>query len=207
MEAFKKIKLDYLVQALVTIVIGLVLIIWTAASLDFMARALAVLLALIGLVFIVAFFFKKEKNYIDSWNFALGILIAAIGIWIFLNPSQFTDFIPKLFGVFIIVSGLMNLAQTVSLIRYNYGFWWISLILAIITVVLGGILLFNAIAVKEFVVKVIGIFLVYDGISNIWTISRVSKFAKKAEQARRDSQAVDVEAEIVDVNNNKSAER
>ncbi len=205
-EALKKIKVEYVVQALIMIVIGLVLIIWPSASLDFMAKALAVLLVLVGAAFIITYILRKERTVIDSGNFVLGIVVAAIGVWIFLNPGGFTDFIPKLFGVFIIVSGIMNLAQTVTLIRSSYPLWWLSLIFALITIILGLILLLNPTQIKELVVKIIGIFLIYDGVSNIWTVSRISKYAKKAEQAVKDDQAIDVSAEIVD-GKNDSAEK
>ncbi len=205
-EAIKKIKIEYVIQAIVMIVIGIVLIAWSQASLDFMAKALAVLLILVGAVFVVTYIFRKERSPIDSGNFAVGIIVAIIGIWIFVNPGGFTDLIPKIFGVFIIISGIMNLAQTVTLIRASYPLWWISLILALITIMFGLILLLNPTQIKELVVKIIGVFLIYDGISNIWTVSRISKYAKNVEQAAKDANAVDVDAEVVD-NNNNSAEK
>ena len=126
----------------------------------------------------------------------MGVIIAAIGVWIFLKPDTFTDFIPKLFGVFILLSGLMNLGQTISLVGYRYSLWWISLILALGTIGMGAFLLFNPKDAKEIAVTIIGIFLVYDGITNLWTISRVSKYAKRVNQ---EMNAVDVEAVVEDV--------
>ncbi len=71
---------------------------------------------------------------------------------------------------------------------------------------LGGVLLFNTKFAENVLVTVIGGFLVFDGITNIWTISRVSKFARNVDRAVnhavRDSQAIDVEAEIVDSRQN-----
>ena len=121
-EAIKKVRLDRIIQAVVMIVIGIVLIAWTKATLDIIARALAILIIAIGVVFVIGYFFTKEKTFLESGSFAFGILIAAIGVWIFLNPGKFTDFIPRLFGIFIFVSGLVNLGQTIELIRYKYSY-------------------------------------------------------------------------------------
>ncbi len=198
MEALKSIKFEHIVQAIIVIVIGVVFLIWAPAVIPLFAKMLAVLLFLIGVVFVVAYFFKKEKGPMDSGQFAAGILIAAVGAWIFFNPATFTDFIPRLFGVFIILSGLRNLGQTFSLLQYKYDLWWIALILAVITLGLGGYLVFHATEAKEFFVRLIGGFLVYDGVSNLWTISRISKFAKKIRQAAKDADAVETSAEIVD---------
>lgn len=196
METLKKMKLNYVIEAVVMIAIGAVLIFWTEASLLIMARALAILLVIAGVIFVFSYFLHKERSIVMSGGFAMGVIIAAIGVWIFLKPDTFTDFIPKLFGVFILLSGLMNLGQTISLVSYRYSLWWISLILAVGTIGMGAFLLFNPKDAKEIAVTIIGIFLVYDGITNLWTISRVSKYAKRVNQ---EMNAVDVEAVVEDV--------
>ena len=120
MGAIKRMKPDYVIKAVVMIVIGIVLAVWTRASLDIMARALAALLFLIGAVFVITYLVKKERTFVISGGLVAGILIAAVGGWIFANPGKFTDFIPKLFGIFIMVSGLGNLWQAISLVKYIY---------------------------------------------------------------------------------------
>ncbi len=200
MGVLKKLRLDYVVKAVVMVVIGIILAVWTKASLDFMARALAVLLVVIGAVFIISYFVKKERTFVISGGLVAGIIIAAIGGWIFINPGTFTDFIPKLFGIFILVSGLGNLWQTISLIRYKSRAWWISLIIAIGTVAIGGYLLFNPTNAKEIAVTLIGAFLIVDGATNLINAILVGVAADRAEQEKN---ALDVEAEIVEVDQEK----
>ena len=200
MGVLKKLRLDYVVKAVVMVVIGIILAVWTKASLDFMARALAVLLVVIGAVFIISYFVKKERTFVISGGLVAGIIIAAIGGWIFINPGTFTDFIPKLFGIFILVSGLGNLWQTISLIRYKSRAWWVSLIIAIGTVAIGGYLLFNPTNAKEIAVTLIGIFLIVDGVTNLINAVLVGIAADRAEQEKN---ALDVEAEIVEADEEK----
>ncbi len=61
------------------------------------------------------------------------------------------------------------------------------------TLVLGAVLVFYSFTVLSTIVRIIGIFLLYDGLSDIWITSQVSKAAK---QAARDSEA---QANAVDV--------
>ena len=197
MEKLKSLKWNYIIEALIMIVIGGVLIFWSNASLVIMARALAILLILAGAVMIISYFVHKERTIAMSGGFALGVVVAVIGVWIFLKPDTFTDLIPKLFGVFIFLSGLMNLWQTISLVRYKYGYWWVSLILTIITVGLGAFLLFYSSVAKELLVKFIGGFLMYDGVSNLWTISRLGKLERAVKRELRDAEAVETTGEIV----------
>ena len=202
MEKLKSLKWNYIIEALITVVIGIVLIVRPQGSLEIMAKALAVLLTLAGIVMIISYFVHKQRSVLMSGGLALGIAIAAIGVWIFLNPSPFIDFVPRLFGVFIIASGLTNLSQTLSLIRYRYGLWWLSLIFGILTIGFGAILLVNPKFVENMLVTLIGVFLVFDGATNIWTVSRVSKFARGVVQVIKDSEAIDVDAQIVDSRDN-----
>lgn len=195
MKTLKNIRPDYLIRAVVLIVVGIVLAVWTAASLDVMARALAVLLIIIGAVLIITYLVRREKSFTLSGGFVAGIIIAAIGAWIFANPGKFTDFIPKLFGIFILVSGLSNLGQTVSLIRYKSSTWWVSLIIALVTVGLGAFLFFNPTNAKEIAVTLIGAFLIIDGATNLITAVLVGSAAKKVQQEK---EAIDVEAVVVD---------
>ncbi len=198
MEKIKQMKWNYIIEALIMVVVGIVLIVWPQGSLEVMAKALAIMLFLAGTVMIVSYFIHKERSIAISGGLAMGLIVAAIGVWIFIYPSPFIDFIPRLFGVFIIASGVNNLAQTLALIRHSYGLWWLSLVFALITIILGGILLLNPKFIENFLVALIGGFLVFDGLTNLWTVSRVSKFAKAADQAIKDSRAIDVEAKVSD---------
>lgn len=195
MDIVKRIKLDFVIEAVVMIVVGIVLAVWTEVSLDIMARVLAILLILVGGIFIISYFIHKERNLASSGGLGVGIVIAAIGCWIFINPGTFTDFIPKLFGLFIIVSGINNLVQTISLIRYKSKTWIASLIITIITFALGAFLLFNPTDAKEIAVTLIGAFLIIDGVTNLITSILVGVATKRVEQEKN---AIDAEAVVIE---------
>ena len=204
MQFLKRLKMNYLIGALVMIAVGVVLIVWTGDSIRFFARLLAALLVLVGVVAVVAYFRNDEKSYLASGALVIGILIAAVGIWILINPDYFTDLIPKLFGVFIILSGIVNLGQTISLAKSNYDYWSVSLVFAVITIGMGVVLLVEPTFIKEFLVTLIGIFLVYDGVSNLWTIVKVAKFVKDKVQ---EETAIDTEAVVVGENTSMGNEQ
>ncbi len=195
-ERLKQVKIEFVIEAIITFAIGVILLFWAPAVIPVMARILAVLLVAIGLVFICAFIFKKNRLMMDSGLFVAGIIIAAVGVWIFLYPSNFTNLIPKIFGVFIILSGLRNLGQTITLIRHRYSFWWVSLLMALITLGIGGWLVVKSQEATEMIVRIIGGSLIYDGLTNLWTLSRIKKFAKAVDQGIRDLAAVDSTATV-----------
>ncbi|MCR5402996.1 MAG: DUF308 domain-containing protein [Butyrivibrio sp.] len=197
METLKRIKANYIIEAVLMIIVGIVFIVWSRASLEVMVRALAVLLFMGGILMITSYFVRKEYNLVMHGGLAMGIIITAVSIWIFARPDAFTELIPKLFGIFIVVGGVMNIVQTFSLLKYGYSYWWISLIFALSTIILGGILLLYPDFANEVAVTLIGAFLIYDGITNLWTISRVTKYAQGIRQAISDANAIDTQGVYV----------
>lgn len=201
METAKKFKLHSVAQALIMVAIGLFLVVWPGASLDIMAKALAALLILVGLIFVISYFFRKERGFVAYGEFGFGILVAAIGVWIFFNSRGFTNFIPKLFGVFIVVSGLGNLGQTFTLVKNKARTWWVSLIIAVITVCLGGFLLYKPADANAITVSLIGAFLIIDGVTNLLTWIMV---IITAIQKQKDEDALVTEAVVVEEDDDKA---
>ena len=197
-EALKQVKIEFIIEAILLIAIGVVFLGWAPMVIPVMARILAVLLVMIGLLFVIAFVTKKTRMPFDSALFVAGIIIAAVGVWIFLYPGNFSNLIPKIFGVFMVLSGLKNLGQTISLLKYGYKYWWVSLLLAIGTILLGGWLILQSQVANEMLIRIIGASLIYDGISNIWILTRINLFAKAIDQGIRDMFAVDSTAKVSD---------
>ena len=63
------------------------------------------------------------------------------------------------------------------------------------TVGMGIVLLLEPTFIKNIIVTLIGVFLIIDGGSNLWTISRVAKYVKEKQQ---EENAIDSEAVVVE---------
>ena len=121
----------------------------------------------------------------------LGIIFAVIGAWIILKPEMIIMAVPVIVGILIIIHGLHNIIQAVDLKREGYEKWWLALLFGVLTVLFGALLIYNPFGAVEVVVRMIGIFMIYDGVSDIWIISRLSKIRKIKEKI--------VDAEFIDV--------
>ncbi len=122
-----------------------------------------------------------------------GIILTVLGGWIIFNPGVLIMMIPVVIGVVVTVHGVHNLIQAMELFKNNYSKWWVALLLGAVTVGLGVLLICNPFEAVNTAIMLIGIFLVYDGVSDLWIISRVSKTARNIRQTM---EALDVEAEI-----------
>ena len=125
----------------------------------------------------------------------MGIIIAVIGVWILLQPDKVIAMIPILVGIIIIIHGINNLQQAFHLFQNRYDKWWVALLLGLVTVAFGILLIRNPFKAIDTLVMFIGLFLIYDGISDIWIISRVFRMAK---QMKQEVEAIETEGREVD---------
>ena len=170
-------------------VLGIILLIWPAASLIIMAKCVGALVAIGGLA--AAYQFYKDH---DSPAKSLLLVMAAVmiicGAVIFLHPEELVKLIPMIMGILVLISGLINLGETFTLSKKRYSRWWLSLIIAVITIGAGLFLITRAFSLAALITRIAGGILLFDGLSDLWVISRVHK-------ADKDAQAVDVQAEEV----------
>lgn len=191
----KKIKANVVISALLCIALGVVLVIWPGMSVQVACMAIGAVLILNGISRLVNFIFGKDDSLFSQMNLIMGIIITVIGVWILLQPDKIIAMIPILVGIIIIIHGINNLQQAVNLCKSQYDKWWVALLLGLLTIGFGILLICNPFQAIDTLVMFIGIFLIYDGVSDIWIVSRVSRTAK---QLRQDLEAVDVEAEEID---------
>lgn len=189
---FKKFKANDVISSSVFVLIGLVLLIWPGTSTQVVCMVLGGVLLAYGIIQIVMYLFAGEKTLYYQGMLILGIILSVIGAWILLKPEMIIAAVPVIMGIIIVMHGLHNVVQGIQLKGMDYEKWWIAFALGIVTVALGGVLIYNPFSVVNTVVRVIGAFLIYDGISRIWIASRVSKSRKIKEQI------IDAEAVIVE---------
>lgn len=189
---FKNLKANYTVSAVICMVVGLVLIIWPGTSTQVVCMVLGGVLLLYGIIQIVLYLIARERTLYLQGMLMLGIVFSVLGAWILFRPDVIIRTVPVIVGLIIIVHGIHNVTQAFDLKRMNYNRWWIALLFGALTVVLGVVLVRNPFTVVNTVVRVIGAFLVYDGLSDAWIISRIFK-TRKDKETVIDAEAVEIE--------------
>lgn len=185
-------KANAVVSSLLCVLLGMVLVIWPGMSIQIVCAAIGVVLILTGIMKIIEYFTVKDGSLYEQTNLIMGIIFTVVGVWIAVKPDKVLAIIPIIVGIVIVLHGVRNLQQAVNLCKDQYDKWWIALILGLLTAGFGVLLICKPFAALDTVVMLIGIFLIYDGLSNIWIISRVYKSAKILKQ---EAEAVDVESE------------
>ena len=161
-EFFHNMKLSFLLAAVLYIILGLILLIWPGVSATVFCYAFGGILLIYGVVTIVSFFLRDSRQ--GSFVFEL-FLVASVR--------------PVILGLFIVVDGLVNLKRALELRRMLYLRWTVPLVLSAVSAVLGLVIVFQPFLAAEALVMLIGAVLIYEGLSDLWTIFRVSQWTKE----------------------------
>lgn len=195
MNFLKKLKANVVISALLCILLGIVLVVWPGLSMKIVCTAVGAVLLIGGGVRLSVYFATRDGSVYAHLNLIMGIILAVVGVWILLQPDKVLAIIPIIVGIVIILHGGNNLRQAVTLWREKYDKWWIVLILGILTAGFGVLLVLRPFEALDTVVMMIGISLIFDGISDIWIITRIYRMAK---MLKNEAEALDVEAEEID---------
>ena len=178
------------------IALGIVLLIWPAGSLLIIAKCVGIILAVGGIAAGVMYY-RDHESAVKSFLLVIALVMLICGVVIFLHPEELVKLFPTIVGILVMISGLINLGETFVLSRSKYGKWWISLIIAVITIALGVFIINKAFSLAALITRIAGGVLIFDGASHIWVISRISKTASEA-GSTVDGSAVQVNTEPAD---------
>lgn len=178
-EFFHNMKLSFLLAAVLYIILGLILLIWPGVSATVFCYAFGGILLIYGVVTIVSFFLRDSRQGSFVFELFLGIVAAALGLLFLLRPVIVASVLPVILGLFIVVDGLVNLKRALELRRMLYVRWTMPLVLSAVSAVLGLVIVFQPFLAAEALVMLIGAVLIYEGLSDLWTIFRVSQWTKE----------------------------
>lgn len=118
-----------------------------------------------------------------------GIILLMLGLILITHPRSFMTIISFAAGIYMISDGVSKIQTAVQSKKLGFTKWWLLLALAIITGIMGIVMLFSSEG-DAIIMTFLGISLLSDGILNIMTICTASKYF---ENIRSDMDIIDVE--------------
>lgn len=178
--------------ALVTILLGVVLVIWPDRSVSVICAILGGALLLCGLLYVIGWFANKRRQSKSVFMIIPGVILAGLGVWLMTSSSTVIALIQYVFGAVVLFHSILDLQAAIALFTQRMSKWWIDLLLALLTLGLGLLILVNPFGTFAALVVLIGITLIYDGASDFWLIWRLSRALRNAQLS---SQEVIIETE------------
>lgn len=180
----KKTKLNLILASILTVIIGLILVLNPVNATVFICRTVGIILLATGL-FITGSYFLNIGQNVGGSSLIAGLIELALGIWISLRPDSFVQFLTVILGFIMLVHSFVMLQSAIEIKLFGIKRWWLLLITALLTLILGMIIIISPFATIAVTMTIAGISLIADGIIGIITtilISRAEKIISEAMQ-------------------------
>ena len=177
-ELFRHIKVNFFLAALVYLVLGVILTVWPHTSSTVICVGFGLFLLVYGIVTLVTIFLRSSRSGQFQFEMILGILFAGLGIFFLLRSDVVLSFLPVVIGIYIVIDALLNLKRAQELYRMGYVRWWITLVTSLISAALGILILWNPLFLSDFIFRMVGIVLIYTGVSDLVTLFTVGHITR-----------------------------
>ncbi|MBR3019174.1 MAG: DUF308 domain-containing protein [Clostridia bacterium] len=186
-EIWNKIKKNWVISAIVTGLIGLVMLLFPGNVLLSACYCIGGLSIAMGVIKVVRYF-KKEHHYpyIFQSDLVLGLFTVGLGLFMVTSPSVFMTLVPQLFGMLLIGCGVGNILRSVDAKNAGFAQWGVLLGMAILSIIAGLVIMSNPFGTSEVLVLVTGGALVCESITDILTTLFINA---KLKAIQRDAKA------------------
>ena len=102
-----------------------------------------------------------------------------MGAWFWANPEVSVGFIPKLSGMIFCFHGIRGILEAMVAKGFQAKTWKAGIIMSVISLVIGLLCMINAFGIMKNALALVGIFLIYNGVSNIFIAGTSSRAERK----------------------------
>ncbi len=182
---FRKIKSMNVIYGLILVLAGLILTFFPEITAKTIAYTFGVVAEIMGLFYIIRYF-RSEPGFVgENRGLVSGLVIMMFGLLIFIKSEIVISIIPMILGFLVATSGLNTLQQGIDLARVNGRGWGVVILIAVVNIVIGVIALCNPFSTVAFLIRIIGIGMIYSGITDfiisLYLSNQIKKYHKQEE--------------------------
>ena len=171
----KKMQGSYVVLAVAYVVFGLSLLIKPQQSTTVICYAIGALFIIYAAATLIKYFTDSTRRLYIEPNFVLPVILGVFGIVTIVRPAVIISILPFIVGIVLVFSGLIKVQDSINLKRFDYARWYIVLAFALVSVVLGIVILINPFGTGMLFTRIVGLFFVVDGAMSISSIIMTRK--------------------------------
>lgn len=185
---FRHLKASMFVMQLVYLALGLALVFAPDMSARVLCYACGAALLAVGLLAVWRFAAARQERLLFAWfSLVYGVLFTVLGIFLLVQPDTVLTVLPAVFGVFVLLDSLGRIQNALELRRAGLVRWWGLLFFALLSVVLGVLILINPFAALTTTVRVIGAVLLIESVLGLACALYTSLVLRELEKAVRDA--------------------
>ena len=178
-NTLKAAKYGYIILSVLICALGITLIAVPDFSVSMLCWIGGVLLIAFGCVKILGYLSKDLYRLAFQYDLAFGILLIVLGIILIWRTDAMIHLIGVLLGIFILADSLLKIQIALDSRTFGIRSWWLIMVEAVITAVLGFLLLFRHYEGTEAIMMLLGASFLGDGILSLTTVLVAVKIVKK----------------------------
>lgn len=179
MQKLKFVKNIYIVLTTCLITVGVVLLIWPQIGLDVMCKIFGAILIVYGVAKILGYFSRDLFQLAFQFDFGLGIVATILGILLLARTDFMIEILSICIGIFLLVDATLKIQTSIDAKTFGITRWWLILTIAIVTAVIGAMLLLIPIKTVSILTRLIGLSLSMDGILNFIVVKSTVNTIKR----------------------------
>ena len=166
-----------IISALAYIVLGFVMIFYPDKVSIALCYTLGGALTVYGLFNLITYFTAKQASF--GFEMIVGIAATAFGVFFLISPQSILGMIAAILGILIIVDSAIDIKRAFQLKALGLKYWWISFLVSALIIIFAIMTIIFPTFFADIIMIILGIALVYEGISGLTLIATIGHFAKK----------------------------
>lgn len=163
-------KTGYIVMSIVFSVIGVLLIAMPDISAKVIGLFVGIAMIVFGAVRLVGYFSKDLFRLAFQFDLGFGILMLALGVIVLTKPENLMTFLGVALGISVLIDSLFKIQIALDSKQFGIKSWWLIFAMAIITGIMGLILITHSAVGAQLLTILLGISFIIEGVLNLCTV-------------------------------------
>ena len=178
----KKLKWNLILMSILYLALGIFLLMVPGTALNIVCYALGGVVLACAAVQLVRYFAVERGVFQSQLTLISGLVCLGLGAFLIIRSDIVVRILPIVFGLFVIFDSLGRIQNALELRRCEYSSWKGFLLLAVLSIVLGIVMILDPFGTMETLVMAIGVILIIEGalnlLSALYTVIAVKRFLK-----------------------------
>lgn len=173
-EILIRIKNLSLITIAAGFIIGIILLVKPDESVEFISILCGATVIMLGVGAWISYFTKFRSTFLAI----LGTLAVIAGIILCVKYRSIISAVLFLFGIFVLVGGVVDLVSALEARKNDLKSWIISVVMAVITIVLGLLVIINPFNSVMALTRILGAGLIVYAVMDLITFIQIRKMVK-----------------------------
>lgn len=174
MKVLKELKWNLIALAFAFVTLGIIFLIYPSEVQTTACYVIAALLIVVGVISLINYLRKDISGIIYRYDLVVGLSAILGGILVIIKIEELAELILVVLGFLVTISGILKMQNSVDMLRLKHGTWHVAFALAIVNIIFGIVLLINPFS-SDVQKVLIGIALIYSGLTDLFVTVAISK--------------------------------